>query len=102
MRLSNPYIRAFLRGAALPGMIVAACAAVGFIMDVFREEPILRTISGFKAGIMLGLFISLWGVLEMIGFILTTSDIPWKFRWVRVLGYVTIWVVCILIIFKLA
>jgi len=54
--VQNPLLRAFLRGAALPGMIVATCAAIGFILDIIQKEPPLADINSFKLGIGVGLF----------------------------------------------
>ncbi|MEP6341779.1 MAG: hypothetical protein ABJ275_00555 [Maricaulaceae bacterium] len=98
----NKALRAFLRGAALPGMIVSACAVIGLLMDVFRSEPILGTISGFQAGIALGLFFSLWGGLEIMISIFFISEDAFRYRFIRMLGYFSVWAGCIFIILKVA
>lgn len=98
----NIYLRAFLRGAALPGMIVMACAAVGVLMDVFSFSPLSGTISGVKAGIALGLFASFVGVFEIIALFFVANNIAIRLRLTQALGYASVWVACIYIILKLS
>lgn len=84
-----------LRGAAIPGMIVGACTLISMIFGLFNSSSIL---SASKIGIVLGLFFSLYGGIEIVfGILFSSKDI--KTNSLLALGYLIVWGACLFLIF---
>ena len=91
---ARPNWHTILRGAAIPGVIVATCVLIATIYSLFKG---LNIIDVAKIGVGLGLFFSLFGVVEIVASILFWSkDI--KINSLIMLGYLLVWVACIIII----
>ena len=92
----KPPWKIILRGAAIPGIIVGACAFIAYVYALFEGSNIADTT---KIGIVLGLFISLLGVFEItIGILFSSKDI--KTNALLILGYLLVWGACLYIIFS--
>jgi len=91
----KPSWKIILRGAAIPGVIVAACALVGFGMALSNNGDIEQTT---KIGVGLGLFFSLWGGLYLVFEIISARELSWRVRRYLCLGYIITWVACISLI----
>lgn len=60
-------IKHLLRGAAIPGLIVAVCITVGVITSLsYNGLNQVAALRYAKAGLVFGLFVSLFGIIELI------------------------------------
>lgn len=85
-----------LRGAALPGIIVAVIVAVAVVMSLLENGDYGTYLS---SGIGLGLFFTLWGGIEiMAGLLFQSKDI--RTNALLAIGYAMTWAACIFLIFK--
>ena len=91
----KPAWKIILRGAAIPGMIVAAFAFIGFLSSFGIDAT---PIEGAKFGAGVGLFFSLWGGLETMTSIFFL-DKNKRLTSLLVLGYAIVWAVSIYFIF---
>ncbi|MDB2439741.1 hypothetical protein N9W89_13595 [Hellea sp.] len=92
----KPSWRIVLRGAAIPGVIVGACALIAIVYALFNGSDIVDTV---KIGIGLGVFFSLFGVIEIVvGILFSSKDI--KTNSLLILGYLLVWGACMYIIFS--
>ena len=84
-----------LRGAAIPGVIVAICAIVFSFVGLFVQDG--DVVQTAKIGIGVGVFISLWsGIQAMLGILMSGGS--WQIRLYLVLGYFLTWAVSIYLI----
>ena len=90
----KPAWKIILRGAAIPGMIVATIVIIAAMYAVVTGSPIYETM---KIGIIIGLFVSLFTGLEIILTILVSSK-DFKTNSLLALGYLLVWVCCIYLI----
>lgn len=92
--LNHPDVRAFLRGAAIPGILTTVFIFGGVIYALFLA-PIPTTIpEAVKIAIFAALFVSFIGVGEIVGTILGGGGFKRR-AWFMALGYVFIWLSCI-------
>ena len=93
----KPWWKIVLRGAALPGLIVAAISLCAIIMSVIETgDPIYY----LRAGIFFGLFITLFGGIEMMISLLLQSR-EFRINGLLALGYAITWAFSLIIIFKI-
>ncbi len=93
----KPAWKIILRGAAVPGLITGACIIIAVIMAFFQEWDFNNNI---KVGVVVGLFFSLWGGLE-VAFGLLFWGGSKRTNFYLFLGYMLTWVFSIALIFKL-
>lgn len=92
----KPSWKIVLRGAAIPGIIVGVCALIAIVYALLNGSDI---IDSANRGIGLGLFFSLFGVLEIIvGILFSSKDI--KTNSLLIFGYLLVWGACVYIIFS--
>lgn len=84
-----------LRGAAIPGAIIAVCALVGTAMGLFGDGSVKALA---KIGIGTGLFFSLWGGLELMAGITFSAEARRKGIYLGI-GYFIVWAICLGFIF---
>ena len=91
----KPAWQIILRGAAIPGAIVAACVLIGVIYAAIRG---FNVEAAMEYGVLAGLFISLVGVLDIVvAIFISSKDI--KTNSLLALGYMIVWAICVSIVF---
>ena len=83
------------RGAALPGLIVAACGSIGLLYGLLTHGKIIGT---FRVGIGIGLFFTLLGALDIIVAILFGDEGKIRTKILFILGFILTWTICVGII----
>lgn len=92
----KPWWKIVLRGAALPGMIVALIALCAAAMSAIKtSEPTYY----LKAGIYFGLFATIFGGIgQMLTLIFLSKDI--RTNGLLALGYGITWAVCLFLLYR--
>ena len=94
----KPWWKIALRGAAIPGLIVAACVCIAVLLSYFYGGNLHYHV---KIGIYVGLFFSLYGGIEMmIALLFLNEDI--RTNGLLAMGYGVVWLVCLFLIFGVA
>ena len=91
--LNHPDVRAFLRGAAIPGIITTVYVFVSVIYALYQAFSPTAISKAAKIAIFLALFVSFMGIGEIVGTILGGGGFKRR-AWFMVLGYLFIWFSC--------
>ena len=86
-------VQSYIRGLAIPGIIILACAAIGAVISILNGNTAPAQIWGAaRIGGFIGFFISMVGVFEM-AVALLFADRRFMNGVYMALGYLTIWLI---------